>query len=191
MPIDFGFVLFMVIIVIMVGGLALSEVVKAVGKSQRNKRGVKMIEAAKRLGCRFCCNWDHDVLAMCTWRVFQEGLAEHNRKVNVGEAKEWDKVVCYAKPVFTFAGSEQTLRPAHTGLKSELDSVADMMMKSITGGISKSDVSLNDYDKAMGMIFVRDSRLFVPYAGSPSDGEKQFAFYGKTTMAQAHQALKL
>jgi hypothetical protein len=163
---------------------------RRIEKYKLRKRGKKMIEAAKRFNGRFRCNWDHDVWALCTASVFQKAIEDHMLKVEQGTAKEWDKVVCYAKPLFTFACSEQTLRPIHTGRRSDIFPLIEGMMKKITG-ISKAVVSPEDYEKAVKMIFVRDSRLFVPYAGAPSDGEKQFAFYGKTTMAQAFQALQL
>jgi len=143
-----------------------------------------MLEAAKKFRRMFVVNIDHDILGVCTSAAFMKGLNEHNRKVNSGEVKEWEKVVVYALPLLTFAGNVQTQRPVHTGIRKDLELIVRPMIMALTG-VDPDEVSKEDFDKVMSIIFERDSRLFVPYAGGLSDGEKQFAFYGKITIEEA------
>lgn len=150
---------------------------------QRNLVG-QMIVAAENFRRRFVMNIDHDIIAVCTSAAFTKGLHEHTQRVKNGEAKEWEKVVVYAKPTFTFAESEQTRRPIHTGVREQLELIVRPMFLTLTG-FDPDEVSKKDFEKALSIIFERDSRLFVPFAGSPSEGEKQFALYGKTTIEQA------
>lgn len=160
------------------------KVVARIKTSRRKTLGNHMIKAAESFRRRFVMNIDHDIIAVCTSAAFTKGLHEHNQKVKTGEAKEWEKVVVCAIPTFTFAGSEQTRRPIHTGVREQLELIVRPMILTLTG-FDPNEVSNKDFEKALSIIFERDSRLFVPFAGSPAEGEKQFTLYGKTTIEQA------
>lgn len=180
---DWALMALFLVIVLMLAWMV-KGFVGSIKQGLRKNLGEQMIKKAKNYRRRFVLNIDHDITAICTLAVFTKGLYAHNQKVESGEMKEWEKVVVYAKPSFTFAGSEQTRRPVHTGTRTDLELIAGSIIMVLTG-VDPDTVSRKDYEKALQIIFERDSRLFVPYAGSPSDGEKQFAFYGKTTIEQA------
>jgi len=157
-------------------------------RARRKNLGEQMIKMAENYRRQFVSNSDHDIINICTSATFTKGLYAHNQKVKSGEIKEWEKVVVYARPSFTFAGSEQTRRPIHTGVRADLELIAKPIIMALTS-VDPDKVSSRDYKKALQIIFERDSRLFVPYAGSPSDGERQFAYYGKTDIEQADNHL--
>lgn len=182
LPDWFLLVLFVVIILMVVWSVM--GVVTVSKRARRKNLGEQMIKMAKNHRRRFVLNIDHDITAVCTSSAFTKGLYVHHQMVKNGKIKEWEKVVVYAGPTFTFAGSEQTRRPIHTGARADLESIVGPIVMALTG-VDPDMVSSRDYEKALQIIFERDSRLFVPYAGSPSDGEKQFALYGKTTIEQA------
>ena len=182
------FLVFLAVIFGMIGYLIISG---GIHEYKRKKLGRRLIEVAKIYGVRFYRNVDQDIVAVCTKRSFNNALIEHHELVKHYKAKLWDKVICYAYPTFTFAGSEQTLRPIHTGLRADLEKMIEGVMRGIYGGIKREEVSGEDYDEAASIIFVKDTRLFVPYSGFVSDPEKHFARFGETNLEEAIRVIDI
>lgn len=169
-----GFLFLTVVVAVVWYWLGLAE------KIRHNKKevlGQRTIAKAKWYGVRLVYNIDHDVVAVCSKSAFDDGLSVHHEKVESGQIKPWEPVVCYANPTFTFAGSKQTFRPIHTGLMCDLKGHWMALILKDATGVSRDQVSRKDFDAAIEQIMPRDTRLFVPYSGNAN--EKQFAFYGK------------
>lgn len=182
----------LLILVAIIVILALEKIISIVSfmKAVFRRRGSKMVKLAKSSSLRFRFNLQGDIVAVCTEKAFEEALVEHANKVEQGEVKQWSRVICFAKPTFTFAGNEEIRRPIHTGDRNDLDTIVMNIVERVTG-IKKKDVDPRDYDSAFRSIFIRDRRLFVPYNNiNVKTMEEQFAFYGKTTIDQARQHLK-
>lgn len=174
-----------ILLVILVGTWALQELIEFLDQTERKKRIDKIAGLLKDSGVRFYYNVSNDIVAVCTESSFQAGLAEHTKQVKDGKQKLWDKVVCTAKPTFTFAGSEQTLRPIHTGLRDDLDEIMGKIVIKIVGGAERYTLDRDDFEKVLKSILIKDSRLFVPYSGSVPSAEEQFNIYGSTTLKEA------
>ena len=176
---DFGFYTFLIFVSLVAVWYVWSSVVEKIRRNKKEELGKRMIAKAKWYGARLVRNIDHDVAAVCSKATFEDGLSVHHEKVENGQIKPWEQVVCYANPTFTFAGSKQTFRPIHTGLRCDLEDWIALKLQDITG-IRRDQVSRKDFDAAIEQIIPRDTRLFVPYSGSAS--EKQFAMFGKQTL---------
>lgn len=168
--------------------LGTSEVIRMSLRSIRDHRGKKMLNLVQDFPLRFYTKIKDDVRAVTTMQAFSRGLSEHDAKVAEGKIQKWEKVVSYAKPTFTFAGSQSTLRPIHTGLEADLKVILKRIIKEITG-IDEKDVTSLDYERAVEMLLVRDERLFVPYCGQVPNAEWQFKYYGDRDLANAETEL--
>lgn len=180
MTYDFGLYTFLISVGVVFVLYVWSGTAELIRRNKKEALGQRMIAKAKWYGARLVRHIDHDVVAICSKATFEDGLSVHHEKVENGQIKPWEQVVCYANPTFTFAGSKQTFRPIHTGLRCDLEDWVALKLEEITG-IRSDQVSRKDFDAAVEQIIPHDTRLFVPYSGSAS--EKQFAMFGKQTLA--------
>ena len=186
---DFQVVRFFVFMIFEISTIVyiLPKVISIIDRADR-RRGVKrMIRDLKMVGIRFYYNTDanRDVMAITTAEAFQAGLDLHKERVADGEAKVWDKVVVHALPTFTFASSEETLRPVHTGVQQYLERMIDAIVLDITKH-DRVGLSKREYEDVLKTILIRDRRLFVPYSNAGiMDVSKQFLLYGMPTLMEA------
>jgi hypothetical protein len=180
---------FLVIVVFVV--LTISIIVKGeIGKQAYHRRGEKMLERLKHLDGILCINTHEDVIAVCTREDFENGIAEHNRKIAKGELKEWEKVLSYARPTFTFAKNRTVLRSTHTGMSEDIEKILEEIIKIVTG-FGKDDVPNDSFEEAVKIIAHKDESLFVPYSGSVLNPQNQLERYGKTTLEEVREKLNL
>ena len=126
----------------------------------RQKKMEQFYQILKNSGVCLYYNINSNVVAICTEKAFQDGLAKHYKKVKQSEISGWDKVVCYADPTFVFAPNNGAMRPAYTGFKKEADNILAEKMNQITGPTGKR--STKEFEYLLSAILIRDTRLFVP-----------------------------
>ncbi len=148
----------------------------------------KIIQLLEKSSPRLCYNKINDVVAVCTAYSRHQALDDHMQKIKNGEYNDWDKVVLYARPIFTFACSEQAQRPIHTGRIQDFEKIIDEIIHKVTGS-KRKDLTDGERQDIVRTILVRDSRIFVPYSGNSVGGDKQLALFGKTTLEQAEVEL--
>jgi len=157
---------------------------------RRDRRGKKMIVAAKEHQALFRFNNDKEVTGICIGRNFEYALSVRWGKEEDHEVNPWEKVILQVVPTYAFAENEMLLRPAHTGQLKDLEIFIDGAVEKLTG-FKKSDVSWEDFEEARKIIFHRDIRLFVPYSGlSTTEGEKQYKKYGSNPWPEALEDLQ-
>lgn len=184
-------ILVAVLLGFVVVGYASAKIIPIIGRAERKKHIEKITGLLKASGVRFYYNVSNDIIAVCTESSFQAGVAQHAQQVKEGKQNLWDKVVCTAKPTFTFAGSEQTLRPIHTGLRDDLEKMMDQIVVKIVGAGERYTLDQHDFEKVLKAILIKDSRLFVPYSGVVPSAVEQFKIYGSTTLEEARQYIKV
>lgn len=159
-----------------------------IGDIRRKKLLSEAIQKLKDSGIVFYWNQEHSVTAVCTWLSFHSALVEHEEKIRNGEAQEWDKVVLYAKPTYTFASNPQTRRPIHTGILEDFEKIVEEIVESVTS-LKHENFSYCQYKKLAQTITKKDTRLFVPYCGKVAGREWQFLTYGRVTLDHAREVL--
>ncbi len=153
------------------------------------RRVNKMIRKLKTFRNELCYNINNDVMAVCRNSTFNMGISEHHEMIGTGHFKVWDTVVSRARPLFIFAGSLETLRPVHTGLRTDFEEMLDQYILRVTNYKLTSIKDKRLADKVRSMILRRDSRLFVPYSATSGNLAEQFEFYGNKDLTQARNDL--
>lgn len=160
---------------------------RTLGRIKRRKIR-HMTEALKAVGVRFRVNTDSNVTAICTGEDFQDTLFVYMTNVDKEIIKRWEKVVLKVVPTFTFAGDDGSLRPVHTGSRQDLVEIGKMLVEKVTS-MSTEGLDPKELGELVSIIAVKDSRLFVPYAGKVSDPEADYKLYGQFTLDDAKEHL--
>lgn len=158
-------------------------------KSKHERHIQKLCLIMKASHVSFYYNIQGDVYAVCTPTAFKEAIADYLDKLANNQVLPWDKVICYANPTFTFAGSEQTRRPIHTGTLEDLDEILNQIIQRFT----KTDprlLSRQDRSTVLQSFCTKDSRLFVPFSGNnPFTMEEQAKMFGQQLLSKARECL--
>jgi len=144
----------------------------------------------KQSGLKFYMKTVNGVTGVTRSDTHKEGEREHHFLVQEGKLEGWDKVVIYASPTFTFAVDEQSRRPIHTGVMSDLQQIAADIVRQRTGSIL-AEFTEKEQRRILDAIVLTDNRLYVPYSGKDEDGRRDFERYGKTTLEEARRSFSL
>ncbi len=147
------------------------------------KRMKQIVDRLKKIGPLFCAHVKGDVIALCTLKNFDKAVVEYNNKVGTeGGPKAWKKVIVCVNPTFTFAGSEQSLRPAHTGKREDLEAMVRRMLEIM---FDKNDClySSRFIEEVAKILIRKDSRLYVPFIGD--EYQKEWDDYDHMQLYQA------
>ncbi len=173
---------------IYVTAYAFYKLIKLAKMRARRNRIREMMRRLANPGIRFHVKSAGDVLGLCTTKAVDEAFAEYEENLRKGKVHDWDRVVLFPKPMFTFAKDIGSHRPVHTGLWSDLDSLKIELIEKITG-LSTEGLNEKEISMIADEVLIRDSRLFVPYANDVAKAEVQNKYYGMPTMAMAREAV--
>jgi hypothetical protein len=143
-------------------------------------------DARKIQGC-FRLNTREDVTAICTNHCFEDALNQYGDKVDSGVIPKCEKVTLFVHPTYTFAGSIQTMRPIHTADITYLEGILHRILEKIANASVDFDCTKpedrENFDRLGKIIFRRDSRLYVPFAGDHYN--QLWSFYEPTDYDEA------
>jgi hypothetical protein len=125
-------------------------------------------------------NRTQDVWGITSVSDFRETLIDYGNPKQDPQVKDWDPIELRPEKTYTFARSEQERRPVHTGTWADLRRLMRQIAESILG-YSLCNLTDLELDDVLKVLIEEDKRLFVPYAGRPNEGERQFKHYGYQT----------
>lgn len=156
-------------------------------KKRKIDRMAKKLRAQSRF--RYKSNIDHDITGICRGVDFDLALRLYYDDVKEGKLNPWDKVVCKVVPTLTFAGSSETFRPIHTGIRSKSRGIFEEAIEIVTEE-SLEGLDREDIECLISIIVIRDTRLFVPYSGkSEMTGKEQLEMFGQYSHEEARKLL--
>jgi len=154
----------------------------------------EIIARAKQIGCIARWNIVAHVRAIVANDDFLVAYNQYYDEVHSGKRKLTDKIRLNVKPTFTFWLATEAETPMHTGTGAKCEDyhIINPLIEAAIG-VKQNNVNYWAYDKARDILFVKDARIFVPFAGGMPNVEEQVKFYGRTTPeeAKAHFASKV
>ncbi len=131
------------------------------------------------------------LMAVATSRDFGDTLIEMRYADEPGQLKPWEPIRVKPKRTFTFAPTIQEARMAHTGTRQDLRVfLRDFVERNILVA-SLQEFTEAELDQILGVLFIEEKRLVVPFALSNSkEGEEQWKYYGHQGPMSFEVALK-
>lgn len=142
-------------------------------KNNRVRTADELLAYAGLIVPQLIANMRDDVMAICSKESFDVAIQKHMDSVKAGNRRKYDKVIAYVlEGTCTFAGTVQTQRPIHIGIQKNLDALLSAVLID-PHGFNMEEICLVLKDRHLRQqifeeLYVRDSRLYVPFAGEYS-----------------------
>jgi hypothetical protein len=146
-----------------------------------------VISSVQKLGHIFSFNSVGGVIGICKTGDVSDAYDRYLEKVRQRVIPASDKVTLLVDPTITFAETEEYLRPVHSAILEHngCDLVKRILEKMYGGPINfdlEDKMDLKCLVRMRDMLFKRDSRIYVPFAG---DSSPAWQFYSRYTHFQA------
>ena len=96
-----------------------------------------------------------------------EAESEYLREIADDDSKKCGRILLKVDPTFTFAGRFDIKRPIHTGVINDLKRFDEEFVKIVTGQDLKG-FTPRERDEILGVIYTKESRVFIPSIGPKS-----------------------